>query len=130
MLTQEEKQRVDNVYYNLDNGAAFLSPTKVHQILKSQGFTSPGLHKIRRYIQSLDEYSLQKPVKRSFKRARVVVAEPYRQFDVDLADVTSLSKPNSGVRFLLVIIDIFTRSLWIEPLQNKTAKVVLNAIKK
>jgi len=64
MLTPEEKQRIDNVYYNFNNGGAFLSPTKVHLILKSKGFKSPGLYKIRRYIQSLDDYSLQKPVKR------------------------------------------------------------------
>lgn len=114
MLTEEERHLVEGVYYNLKNGGAFLSPNKVHQILKSQGFTSPGLYKIRRYIQSLDDYSLQKPVRRYFKRARVEVAGPYEQFQADLADVSNISKQNGGIRFLLVVIDVFSRFLWVE----------------
>jgi len=46
-------------------------------MLKSKGFKSPGLYKIRRYIQSLDDYILQKPVKRSFKHVQVEVGRSY-----------------------------------------------------
>ncbi|XP_033759132.1 uncharacterized protein LOC117341391 [Pecten maximus] len=129
MLTEEEKRRIDDVYYNFDNGGTFLSPVKVHQVLKSSGYHTPGLHKIRRYLQSLDEYSLQKPARRSFRRAPVEVAGPFVQYDVDLAAVTSLSKQNSGVRFLLVVIDVFSRFLRVEPVKDKTAKTVLDAFK-
>ncbi|XP_021342733.1 uncharacterized protein LOC110443076 [Mizuhopecten yessoensis] len=130
MLTEEEKRLIDEVYYNFKNGGSFMSPTKVHQVLKSQGFTSPGLYKIRRYIQSLDDYSLQKPVKRSFKRARVEVSGPYEEFQADLADVSNLSKQNGGTRFLLVVIDVFSRFLWVEPTKTKTTKDVLDAFRK
>ena len=58
MLTEQERHLVDDVYYNLKNGGAFLSPGKVHQVLKSKGIKKPGLYKIRRYIQTLDDYSL------------------------------------------------------------------------
>ena len=46
------------------------------------------------------------------------------QFDADLTSVENLKKYNDGVRFLLFVIDIFSRYLW-----DKTAKSVLNAIK-
>jgi len=127
MLTPEEKQRIDDVYYNLKNGGAFLSPTKIHLILKKKGFKTPGLYKIRRYIQSLDDYSLQKPIKRSFKRARVEVSGPYEQYDADLADVSNISKQNDGVKFLLIVIDVFSRFLYVEPVKKKTGKEVLKA---
>lgn len=130
MLTEEEKRLVDNVYYKLKNGGAFLSPTKVHLILRSKGYKKPGLYKIRRYIQSLDDYSLQKPVKRSFKRARVEVSGPHEQYDADLADVSNISKYNDGIRFLLVVIDVFSRFLWVEPLETKQGKDVLEAFKR
>ena len=130
MLTAQEKQRIDDVYYNFNNGGTFLSPSKVHQILKAFGITSPGLYKIRRCIQSLDDYSLQKPIRRSFKRARVEVSGPYEQFDADLADVSNLSKQNSGYRFLLIVIDVFSLFLWVEPIKTKFARDVLKALQK
>ena len=52
------------------------------------------------------------------------------QYDMDLADVNSLSKHNNNIKFLLVVIDIFSRFLWVEPLKNKTGKEVVNGLKK
>ena len=37
------------------------------------------------------------------------------QYEMDLADMSSLSKYNDGIKYLLVVIDIFSRYLWIEP---------------
>ena len=51
------------------------------------------------------------------------------QFDADLTSVENLKKYNDSVRFLLFVIDIFSRYLWVKPLHDKTAKSVLNAIK-
>lgn len=51
------------------------------------------------------------------------------QFDADLTSVENLKKYNDGVRFLLFVIDIFSRYLWVRPLMDKTAKSVLKAIK-
>lgn len=51
------------------------------------------------------------------------------QFDVDLMYVGNLSKENDGVKYLLFVIDIFSRYLWVKPLKDKTAKTVLAAIK-
>jgi len=69
---------------------------------KDKRSKSPGLFSITGYIHSLDDYSLKKPVKRSFKHARV--GRSYQQCDADSADMTSLSKQNLKVRFLLIVI--------------------------
>ena len=130
MLTDREKQRINNIYYNFNNGGTFMSPSKVHKVLISQGWKKPGLYKIRKYIQSLDDYSLQKPVKRSFKRARVEVEGMQIQYDIDLADMSNISQHNDQHRFLLVVIDVFSRYLWMEPVKKKTANEVLEAMKK
>ena len=42
----------------------------------------------------------------------------------------NLAKENDNITYLLFVIDVFSRFLWIEPLQNKTAKSVLNGLKK
>jgi malonyl CoA-acyl carrier protein transacylase len=80
---------------------------------------------IERFISSSSSHQahLKKPVRRNFKRAKVIVSGPNQQLDVDLADMRqSLSKDNEGMKYLLVAIDVFSRYAWVEPLKNKTAK--------
>lgn len=84
---------------------------------------------VRKWFQNQDNYSLQKPVRQTFKKARVVVSGIDDQFDADLADVSKISHENDGVKYLLVVIDIFSKYLWIQPLKNKRAKDVVNGFK-
>lgn len=43
--------------------------------------------------------------------------------------MSSLSKFNSGIKFLLIVIDIFSRFVWVQPLRNKTGKEVVEGFK-
>ena len=49
---------------------------------------------------------------------------------VDLLDVTPYSKANGGTHWLVLMIDIFSRKLAIEPIPNKKASSVLVGIKR
>ena len=46
-----------------------------------------------------------------------------------LADMQLFSKFNKGFRFLLCIIDIFSKYAWVVPLKNKTGISIVNAFK-
>ena len=41
----------------------------------------------------------------------------------------NIAEYNDGVRYLLFVIDILSRKLWVEPLKNKTAKSVIEGMK-
>ena len=41
----------------------------------------------------------------------------------------AFSKFNRGVKYLLAVIDIFSKYGWLVPLKNKTGKAVANALK-
>ena len=45
----------------------------------------------------------------------------------DLAEMGSLSSKNKNVRYLLFVIDIFTKYARVKPLKDKKDKTVLNA---
>ena len=49
---------------------------------------------------------------------------------VDLADVQFLSKFNKGFRFLLCVIDIFSKYAWVVPLKDKKGISIVNAFQK
>ena len=44
----------------------------------------------------------------------------------DLAEIGSLPSKNWGVKYLLCVIDVFTKYARIKPLKNKKGKTVLN----
>ena len=46
---------------------------------------------------------------------------------VDLADMQLLSKYNKGIRFLLCVIDIFSKYAWVVPLKDKKVISIVKA---
>ena len=53
----------------------------------------------------------------------------YDQSDADLADYTGYSNANDGYRYLLFIIDLFSRYLWVEPIENKAYRSIVEAFR-
>ena len=62
---------------------------------------------------------LHKPVMKKFKRRKVHAAFKDNIWGADLADTQLLSKYNKGIRFLLCVIDIFSKYAWVVPLKDK-----------
>ena len=46
---------------------------------------------------------------------------------VDLIDTQEFSKDNNGIKYLLTVIDIFSKFVWIVSLKRKTGQEVANA---
>ena len=38
---------------------------------------------------------------------------------IDLADMQSLSKYNTGIKYLLCVIDLFSKYAWVIPIKDK-----------
>ena len=62
---------------------------------------------------------LHKPIIRKFKKRNVYSSFNDNIWGADLADMQSISKSNNGSRFLLCVIDIFSKYAWVVPLKDK-----------
>ena len=51
-------------------------------------------------------------------------------WEVDLADMQSLSRYNKGIRYLLCAIDLFSIYAWVIPMKDKKSTSIDNAFKK
>ena len=49
---------------------------------------------------------------------------------VDLADMQSLSKYNKGNKYLLCTIDLFSKYVWVVPMNDKKGTSIVNAFQK
>ena len=70
---------------------------------------------------------LHKPITRKFKKRKVHAAFKDYIWGADLADMQLISKYNKGFRFLLCVIDIFSKYAWDVPLKDKKVLRIINA---
>ena len=73
---------------------------------------------------------LHKPIIKKFEKRKV-----YSQFKdniwvVDLADMQSLSRKKKGIKYLLFIIDLYSKYAFVIPLKDKNGISILNAFDK
>lgn len=68
-------------------------------------------------------------VVRKFPRRKIIVHRLDEIWAVDLASMESVASYNDGYKFILCIVDLFSRFAWCVPLKNKSATTVLNAVK-
>ena len=122
------KEHLKNIYFDLKSPISYAGPTKIYKYLRQEGKYKVGLHAIRKWLQDIDAYSLQRPLRYKFKMRRVIARGIDALWDVDLADVSNLAKYNDGIRYLLVAIDVFSRYLWVETLQNKYHQSIIKCL--
>ena len=120
-----------NLYLNVDGVGSFMGVSKLYKAVQEDGTYKVTWKEIQEWLQSFEEYSKHRTVKRVKTRAKVIVSGIDDQFDADLAsfDKESVRLANDNIAYLLVVIDIFSRYLWVRPLKNKEAKTVVKAFK-
>ena len=72
---------------------------------------------------------LHAPVRRKFKRRRVISYGVDDVWSCDLVEMQEWKKQNKGYRYMLNVIDVHSKYAWSIPLKDKTGKTVLDAFK-
>ena len=75
------------------------------------------------WSQQLAE-ELHKPITRNFRTRRVISYGVDKIWAADLVEIQKYSKWNKGVKYLLTVIDVFSKSGWIVPLKDKKTESV------
>ncbi|KAJ8915269.1 hypothetical protein NQ315_014777 [Exocentrus adspersus] len=89
------------------------------------------LKKFNKYATNIKEDILNevhKPARINFKRT--VIKGLNDLIQADLIDLISYSKENNGYKYVLIVINCFSKFVWTEPLINKSAQEVANAMNK
>ena len=73
---------------------------------------------------------LHKPIIRKFKKRKVYSAFKDNIWVADLADMQLISKFNKGFKFLLCVINSFSRYAWVVPLKDKEGVSFVNVFQK
>lgn len=117
---------IKNIYTSPHEPSSFSSPLKIQRALKIQGKEIPLSH-IKKWLKGNDTYTKHRVARTVYKRNPVISTQIDAQWQGDLADMSNLKAHNDNVTFLLVLIDIVSKYLWVEPLKSKSGPSVVKA---
>lgn len=117
------EQKLKSIYYDPKNPASFSSVAK---LAKASGYS---IAKVKKWLKSQPTYTLHRQALKKYPTRKYIVHEVDEQWQADLADVQLLANQNYGYRYILTVIDIFSRFAWARPLKTKRGEEVASAFK-
>lgn len=82
-------------------------------------------------MQSVKEQiarELHRPARRNYLRRRTIIKDFWDLYQADLAEMQTYARENKGYRYILVVINCYSKYLWTEPVKNKTGEVITKAM--
>ncbi len=119
----EMEQKLRAIYYDPKNPAGFSSVSK---LAKASGYSEA---KVKTWLKAQPTYTLHRQARKRYPTRKYIVHDIDEQWQADLADVSLISKENDDIRFLLTVVDIFSRYAWVRPCKSKAGHVVAEAFK-
>lgn len=77
--------------------------------------------------QVVDE--IHRPARKNFRRRRVIVKGLNDLLQADLVEMIPYAKTNRGFRYILIVINVFSKFVWAQPVKRKTGKNVADAMR-
>lgn len=116
------------IYYDARNPASYSSVNKLYRACRLENPTVT-LQSVKDWLAGERVYSLHKPARKTFKRNRSIVSRVDEQWQADLVDMQVYSSSNRGCRYLLTVIDMFSKFAFVVPLKNKEGSTLKVAFK-
>lgn len=67
---------------------------------------------------------IHKPTRINFKRRKVIIKSLNDLFQADLVEMIPYAKINNGYKYILIVINCFSKFVWAFPLKSKSAAEV------
>ena len=112
-------QILENIYFDEKNPNSFASANKLYLAAKKidNDITRDF---VKRWLSSRFEYSLFKQPRHTFKRNKVLASFINEYWQIDILDYANISRFNNGFKYLINIIDVFSKFLICIPTKTKT----------
>ena len=78
---------------------------------------------IKEVLQGEDAFTLHKPIRKKFPTRKTEAQTLDSVWQLDLTEMIRYSTYNEGYQYILFVIDVYSRYLWLKPLKIKDQKL-------
>ena len=115
------------IFYDIKNPGAYSSSNKLYKEARKQSNLIK-YKDVDEYLSTQFPYTLHRRVVKKITRNPVVASCPEELVQADLIDMQSLAKYNNGIRYILTLIDVFSKKAFAYPLKDKGSIEVVSAL--
>ena len=125
-ISKEKYEQLYKIYHDINNPAAYSGVSKLYNAVKH----IPNITKsdVKSFLKNMDGFTLHGPITRRFIRRPYKVSHPGHILGADLADFSNIKKYNKGFRYVLFLIDMFSRKLDVFPIKDKQNSTIANVL--
>ncbi|RWS23610.1 hypothetical protein B4U80_09271 [Leptotrombidium deliense] len=127
MIVMTTSEILQNIYYDPKNPASFSTVDKLYTAAKSKS-SDIKRKDVRQWLSDQLTYTLHKPRRHNFKRNRIIVSRINEQWEADLVDMQEFQRQNKSYKYLITVIDVFSKKAHVLPIKSKSANDMVNAM--
>lgn len=119
---------IEENYVTPSNPGSFSGKTLFIKELRKK-YKKLNVNKINNWFLNNESYTIHKPIRKKFLRNKVIVNGIDDTWQADLVDLTNLAHINDNYKFILTVIDVFSKYAFAIPLKNKSANSIVSSFK-
>ena len=120
---------LESIYYDPSKPGSFGSPYRLYKAAKKEDEQTT-LKSVEKWLEKQPAYTLHREVLLRFPRRKTIVRGQRIQYQADLLDNQAISAENNRYRYILTVIDCFSRKAAAIPLLAKRSTCVAEGLKK
>src|SRR5271156_3372219 len=113
-----------NIYFDAEHPASYGG---VHRLAHAAGTTRRATME---WLNAQRPYTLHKPVRKRYNTRPYKTGSIDLHWQGDLIEMIPYTNVNNGYRYILTLIDLFSRYAWAQPLRDKTADEVAGTFRR
>jgi len=132
MGRKKESKRIQylkRLYETPSRPGSFQGPHKLLKTIRREKKFKFKTKDIEDWLKKEESYGVHKKPIRRFPRIPVIVEGLQDQYDADLMILRDLAGANNGYKYVLIVIDVFSRYVWAAPMILKNQEHSLKAFK-
>lgn len=121
---------LETIYFDITRPGGYSSLNRLYSEAKKQGVANITRDAVRKFLERQAAFTLHRNRNVHFPRSRVIAAGVAQEYDLDLADVSRFQAQNKHIRFIIILIDVFSRKVYVEPITSKDTRHVIDGMEK